>query len=91
MLHQDLARLGDGVDVRVIAVALVRQLLQRAVLVVAGSESEHAQEDAALGFVLDQIQEVTLVGGAHVEVTVGRQNDAIDAALDEARPSLRVG
>ena len=43
------------VDVGVVAVALVGELLERGVLEVAHAEAEHAQEDAALGLGLDQL------------------------------------
>ncbi len=84
LFDQHLARLGLGVDIGVVPVTLVRQFLERTVLVVARPEPENAQEYARLGFILDQLQKVTLTGDANIEVPIGRKNHAIDATLDEA-------
>ncbi len=81
--HQHLLRLGQGVDVGVVAVALVGQHLQRLVLVVAHAVAERGQEDAAAGLVLDQPLQVVQAGHADVEVTIGGQDHPVDAAFDE--------
>ena len=65
------------------AVPLVGELLQGGVLDVAHAKAEHAQEDAALGLGLDQLDEFILVGDADVEIAVGGQDDAVGAVLDE--------
>ena len=45
--------------------------------------AEHAEEDAALRLLLDQPDEIALVGDADVEIAVGGEDHAVDAALDE--------
>ena len=80
LLHQHLAGFRDVVDVGVVAVALIRELLERRVLVVAHAEAEHAEEHATLCSLFDQAREIALIGDADVEVAVGHQDDAIDAA-----------
>ena len=89
--QQHLARLVQRVDVRVVAVALVGQLLHRRVLEVADAEAEHGQEHAAGALLFDQPHELVLAGGADVEVAVGREDHAIDAAADEVLARDLVG
>ena len=79
---QQLLGLVDGVDVAVVAVALVGQLFQRRVLVVAHAETQHGQEDALLGLLFDHVDQFRLVGGADIEIAVGAKDDAVDALLD---------
>ena len=60
LLDQHLVGLARRVDVGVVAVALVGELFEVAVLDVAHAEAEHAQEDAALGLGLDQPDQLVL-------------------------------
>ena len=73
-----------GVDVCVIAVALVRQKLHRGVLEVPHAEAENGEKDSAVPLVLDELLETSPTADANVEIAVGRENDAVDAAFDEA-------
>ena len=84
LLHQDLAGLGQRVDVGVVAVGLVGQMLQHVVFIVPHAESQGGEGDVVfLGIPLDQVQELSLPGGAQVEVTVGGQDHPVDAAPEE--------
>ena len=42
--------------------------------------TEHADEDAGLGLLLHQIDQIALAGDADVEVAVGGQHHAVDAS-----------
>src|SRR3546814_7577939 len=61
LLHQHLARLGEAVDVGVVAVADVGQLLGQRIVVVAAAEAERGQGDAGLALVGDQRLQCALV------------------------------
>ena len=80
------------VDVGVVAVALVGELLQRRVLEVAHAEAEHASGTRrVLAFSSISRVELALAGDADVEVAVGAEDHAVDAALDEVLAGDLVG
>ena len=81
--HEHLARLGQRVDVGVVAVALVGQHLHLRVLDVAGAEAEDGEEDAVLALRFDELFELAVARRADVEVAVGGEDDAVVAAVDE--------
>ena len=63
---------------------LPTQLLHGGVLDVAGTEAEDGQEHPGLALVLDEADELAPARYTHVEITVGGQDDSIDAALHES-------
>ncbi len=83
LLHQRLLRLGERVDIGGRAVAVLRQRLHQAVIVVAAAEAEHGEEDAALAARFDEALQVLVARRADIEVAVRRQHDAVDAVLPE--------
>ena len=85
LLDEHLARLVERVDVGVVAVAAVGELLQRRVLEVAHAEAEHGQEHARSCALSSISRDQARPGSvdADVEVAVGGEDDAVDAALDE--------
>jgi hypothetical protein len=60
MLDRHLLRLLQGVDGEVVAVAPVRQLLQRRILDVAHAIAEYRQHDSRIAFFFDQPGKVAL-------------------------------
>ena len=82
-LHEHAMRLVDRIEVGVVPIALVRQLLHRRVFQVAGTDAEDREKHAALPLALDQPHQVVLIDHADVEVAVGGEDHAIDAALEE--------
>ena len=54
------------------------------VLEVPHAESEHRQENATFAPVLDEILESSAAADTNVEIAIGRENNAVDAAFDEA-------
>ena len=91
LLHQHLARLVKRVDVGRDAIAVLRQRLRHLVAVVALAETEHRKEHALVALALDQALQRFAISDAHVEVTVGRQQDAVHAVFAEAAASQFVG
>ena len=91
LLHQHLARLAQAVDIGVVAVALVGQRFHRAVLQVALAVAEHAEEDAAFGFLLDQLFQRVKTTGADIEIAIRAEDHAVDALFDEVLLRLGVG
>src|SRR5690606_23507641 len=79
---QDLARLQLAVDVGVVAVAVIGELLELAVLQVAHAESEHGEKRALLALLFDEPHHLRITGHADVEVAVGGEDDAIVAVAD---------
>ncbi len=63
--------------------ALIGDLEQHRVLEVAHAEAQHAQRHAALGALLDKVDQPALIGDADVEIAVRAEDHAVDAALDE--------
>ncbi len=80
----------SGVDVGGHAVAVLREGLRHFVAIVAFAEAEHGQIDAFLALSCDEALQLVLVGDADVEVAIGGQEDAIDAAFAEALLGERV-
>ena len=83
LLHEHLARFVERIEVGVVAVPLVGQLLHHRIIQVVVAHPEDAEKDAALRLFLDQPNEIAFARGPDVEVAVGRENDPVDAALDE--------
>ena len=79
LTYQHLARLRQGIQVRIVAVTLIGELLHRRVLEIAGADAQDRQEDAALSLALDQTNQLVLAGHADVEVAVGGQDDTVDS------------
>src|SRR6185503_15318946 len=50
---------------------------------VARTDAKHREEDAAGALLLDEPREIALVRHADVEVSIGCEDDAVDASLDE--------
>ena len=91
LIHQHLARLAQVVYVGVVAVTGVGQLLHQALVVVVHAKTQGGQRDAALALIGSQLLEAVEVADADVEVTIGGQQDAIDAAFDQVLARLLVG
>ena len=91
LADQHLLRFHQRVDVAVGAVAGIGDALHQLFVVVAGAEAQRGQRDAALPALLDQALELFEVGDADVEVAVGGQQDAVDAAVDVALARHPVG
>ena len=100
LVDEHLARLVQGVDVGGVAVADLRELLHQRIVVVAPAEAEDAQAHAGSAPALHQLMQRLLVHGADVEVAVGGEDDAVDAAglevlagdgVGEADPLAAVG
>jgi len=68
--NKNFAGFFEGIDVGVVAVALVRQLFHGAIFVVAHAESKYGQKYTALGFGFDKVYQCTLIGGADVEIAI---------------------
>src|SRR5262245_51701258 len=64
-------------------VAVMRQFFQRGVLQVSDTEAENGKEHTASAFLLNQVDQVALIGDADVEIAVGAKNDAIKTAADD--------
>ena len=91
LIDQHLACLAQVVDVGVVAVTGVGQLLHQALVVVVHAETQGGQRDTALAPVGGQLLEAVEVTDANVEVAIGGQQDAIDAAFDQVLARLLVG
>jgi hypothetical protein len=55
------------------------------------AEAERGERDAALAFLGHHVLELSDVGRADVEVAIGRQDDAVDAAVDLGFLGLGIG
>ncbi|MNO71084.1 hypothetical protein D3C76_619870 [compost metagenome] len=84
LIDQHLACLAQVVNVGVVAVAGVGQLLHQPLVVVVHAEAEGGQGNAAATLLRGHLLERIEVADTDVEVTVGGQQDAVDAVLDEA-------
>jgi len=80
LVDQDLAGFIDVIDVGVVSVALIGQLFQGRVLIVAHSEAEHAEKDPTFGVFFDEPGQISLIGGTHIEVAIGGQNHPVDSS-----------
>ena len=83
LANQHAMGLVGAVDVGVVAISLVGKGLQVRILEIARAEAEHGQEDFTLCFFLDQLDQLVALGDAKVEITVGGQDDPVDAILVE--------
>ncbi len=83
LLHEHLARFVERIEIGVIAVPLVGQLLHHRVFQVVVPHPEDAKENAALRLLLDHPDEIAFARRPDIEIAVGREDDAVDAALDE--------
>jgi hypothetical protein len=72
LFDQDLASLRESIDVGVVAVPMVGQFLQSAVFVVAHAKAKNGEKHPRLPLLLNQLDQITLVRRAHIEVPVGR-------------------
>ncbi len=84
LADQHLVAFHQVVDIRIGAVAGIGQLLHQLLVVVAGAEAERGQRHAGLALLFHHALELPEVGHAHVEVAVGGQQHAVDAAGDKA-------
>src|SRR6185295_16420289 len=67
------------------------QHLHRRVLEVSRADAEDGQEDARVLFPLDEMQQIVVTDDTDVEVSVGGENDAVDAARNEGLARDAVG
>ena len=88
---QHAPRFLQRIEVRVVAVPLIRQHLHRRILEIGFTDAEDGQEDPALALALDEARQFGLAGDADVEVAVGGEDDAVDAVLDEVLAGEIVG
>src|SRR5690606_13344504 len=80
---QHAAGFAERIDVSGNAVAVLRQRLHQGVVVVAAAEAEHRKVDAGVALTLDEVLEFLRIVDANVEVAIGGDDDAVDAALAE--------
>ena len=80
----------DAVDVGVEAVALVGELLEQGVVVVAHPDADADQLDAGRGVVADAAQDPVGVGEPDVGDAVRGEDDAVDAVLGQRPAGLLV-
>ena len=83
LLDQDLLGFADTVDVSVHAVTVVGEGFHFVVFDVARSKSKHRQEHVLGGLFFDHLDQVTVAGDSNVEITVGCQDDFVDAVVDK--------
>ena len=57
---------------------------------IAAAKSQHAEEDAGLGLVLDEFFQLFGGADAHIEVTIRAEDDAVHAAFDETGHGLLI-
>ena len=74
-----------------VAVAMIGQLLHQRVVVVAAAKAQRGQSDAGGALLFDQINQGLLVDCTDVEIAIGREDHAIDAALDKTLARLGIG
>ena len=91
LLHQHLARFTQVVDVGVVAIARVGQLFHQVFVVVIHTEAKGGQGHAAFALGHRHLLEAVEVADAHVEVTVGGQQDAVDTLVDKTFAGHLVG
>jgi hypothetical protein len=91
LFDEALAGLGEGVDVGIVAVALVGEGFEAVVLVVAHAVAEDGEEDALLGAVGEEGRELLGVDDADIEVAVGAEDDAVVAVGEEGLAGFVVG
>jgi hypothetical protein len=72
------------------AVAGVGDTLHERVVQIADAETEHGERDAGSSLLHDEVHELLGRAWAHVEITVGAEQNVIGAALDERRLRLSV-
>ena len=56
---------------------MVGQPVHAPVLVVAGAQSEHGEENALIPVLFDEADQLALTGGSDVEITIGGENHTI--------------
>ena len=61
------------------------------IVVVTSAETQRCQRNTGLAFFFDQVPERFEAGRADIEITIGRQQHAVDTALDERLLRQRVG
>ena len=91
LIDEHFARFAEAVDVGIVAVSFVGEGFHGAVLGVGGAVTEHAEENAALGFFGDEFFQFFRAGGADIEIAIGAEDDAIHAFLDEVLLRLFIG
>ena len=82
LAYEHFLRLGDAVQVCVVAVPFVCKRLHPRVVEVAGSNAEHREKDPFLALFLNERLQVGRRAHADVEVSVGRENDAVVAVAE---------
>lgn len=60
---------------------VIRQLLHQVVVVVALTKADHAQKNATLAFFFHQLLQIFNAGGADIKVTIGCQDDSVNAVF----------
>ena len=91
LFNQHLVGLLQGINVGVVAVTGVSQLFHQPIVIVAGSEAERGQGDAALALGFHQILQCLEIDRADIEIAVSSQDHPVDAVLDETLASQVVG
>jgi len=82
-LHQYFLGFHNGIDIKVVTVALIGQLLHLRIFDIPRSESEHRQENAVRTLRFDQAYHLCIAGCADIKISVCSKNDAVIAAFDE--------
>ena len=91
VLQEDLAGLRFGIDIGIAALSLVGEGFQHVVLVVTHAKPKDGQGDAIFRLLIGNISEVPAVGLADIEITIGAEDDAVIAVLDEVVAGHLVG
>ena len=91
LVYQCLARLAQGVDIGIVTVADIGQLLHQVVVVVAAAKPQGRQTNTARAPLLDQLLQHFKIDGTDIEITVGRQDDTVNAVLDKGLLRQSIG
>ena len=80
LVNQHFLRLGQGVDIGRLAVAVLGQRLHGRVVQIAATKAQHAEVNATVALVGDEIRQRLGVGNPDIEIAIGGQDDARDLA-----------
>src|ERR1017187_659386 len=91
LFGKHLVRFVEAVDVGIVAITFIGKFLHGRILQVAHADAENGEEHVAFGLLLDEVNQLILVGNTDVKIAVGAQNNTIHAALDEVAGGFAVG
>ena len=84
LVYEHLPRFIQRIDIRGCPIAVLGERLHERIVVIALADAEDRQENAALALPFNKAFEFALVGDADVEITVRRQDHAVDGVFLEA-------